>query len=110
MSNKITIARRREFIRSMLKSNDQWALRALVIVFDNQTSDEQLTEDTRYHNGIGFTGADARFLSSLAKQYQLRGRLSDKQLYHLHKKMPKYCRQILDASDTQKLDRIILAS
>lgn len=110
MSKKITITQRREFIREMLKSNKAWALRALTIVFNNQTADEQVSEDTRYQNGIGFTGADASFLTSLAKQYQKWGRLSEKQIACVHRKIPKYTRQILAASDIEKLDRIILAA
>ena len=85
---------RTAMIREKLGSNASWAVRGLVRIFENQTTDEQQAEVTAVHNGIGFTGADAEFLSSLAKQV-LKGRtLSEKQMVFLFKKMPKYASQL----------------
>ena len=49
-------------------------------------------------NGVGFAGVNGEFLSSLAKQYQSRGRLSEKQMQFLHKKMPKHAKQLWKAA------------
>ena len=57
--------------------------------------DEQISEDTHYNNGIGFTGCDAPILSSFAKQLLSRGFLTPKQKVYALKKMPKYHKQIL---------------
>lgn len=81
-------------IRSMLSTDAKWALRALVRIYANQTADEQSTMDTKHDNGVGFTGADAHFLSSFAQQYELRGFLTPGQMEYLYKKMPKYARQL----------------
>jgi len=54
--------------------------RALVHLFNRQTSDEQAVEDTRYDNGIGFTSADARMGTSMAKFYMKNGFLTPKQV------------------------------
>ena len=43
--------------------------RALVILFKNQTRDEQSMNATNQDNGIGFTGADAHSGSITAKYY-----------------------------------------
>lgn len=43
--------------------------RALVVVFNNQTKDEQRVNVTNKHNGIGFTGADAHSGCITAKYY-----------------------------------------
>lgn len=43
--------------------------RALVALFDRQTRDEQATNDTRNHNTVGFSGADAKSGSLTAKFY-----------------------------------------
>ena len=56
----------------------------------------------------GFTGYDAEFLTSLAKQYSKRKFLSPKQISKLHKVMPKYWRQLLDVSDKNKLEKSYL--
>ena len=81
-------------LRLMLGSNAAWATRGLVRIFENQTEDEQDKDVTSDQNGIGFTGVDAEFLSSLAKQVIAGRTLSDKQMSHLFKKMPKYAKQL----------------
>jgi hypothetical protein len=89
-----TIKDRRQFIRTKLETDKAWATRGLIRIFDNQTLDEQSSEATIRNNGIGFTPADAEFLTSLAKQFQSKGYLSPKQTVILHKRMPKYAAQL----------------
>jgi membrane-bound lytic murein transglycosylase len=99
------------FVRQQLATNEAWALKALVRIFkENQTSSEQSMEATTDDNGIGFTGTDGHFLTSLAKQYISRGKLSDKQMVHVMKKMPKYARQVIAFSDTEKLKALVEAA
>jgi len=43
--------------------------RALVVLLNNQTRDEQANNTTTQDNGIGFTGADARSGSITAKYF-----------------------------------------
>lgn len=43
--------------------------RALVHLFNRQTKDEQITNDTRKHNEMGFTPQDARSGSITAKYF-----------------------------------------
>jgi hypothetical protein len=54
-----------EQLRHRLASNDRWALRALLRIYQNQTADEQCRETTIERNGIGFTGPDAEIMTSL---------------------------------------------
>ena len=81
-------------IRMMLGSNKSWALKALVRIYDNQTEDEKSAETTKHNNGVGFTGTDGYFMTSLAKQYIARGSLTDVQMSFVFKNMPKYARQL----------------
>ena len=85
-------------LRNQLKTDKITVWRALKRVYENQTADEQSSEYTKYDNGVGFTGADSEFLTSLAKQLLMYGTLSDKQTGCLFKLMPKYARQIIDGS------------
>lgn len=85
----------KEQIQENVLKNDQWLVRGLLAIFDKQTSDEQYSEETKYHNGIGFNGVDAPFMSSLAVQYRNKGFLSEKQKVYARKKMKKYCGQLL---------------
>ena len=96
------------FVKSQLATNKVWATKALVRIYqENQTSDEQVDKTTSHDNGIGFTGVDAPFLSSLAEQYLRRGNLSDKQMSFVFKKMPKYARQVVAMSDATRLDAMV---
>lgn len=99
------------FVKQQLASNKVWALKALVRIYqENQTADEQAAKVTSHDNGIGFSGCDAEFLSSLAEQYLRRGNLSDKQMSFVHKKMPKYARQVIAMSDAAKLDSMVVSA
>lgn len=86
-----------EFVRDKLKTDVQWAIRGLLKIYSFQTDSEQFSGVTVHHNGVGFTGSDAEFLSSLAKQYERRNSLSDKQMAALHRCMPKYARQLVNS-------------
>ena len=98
------------FVKQQLATNKVWATKALVRIFqENQTNDEQVAKTTSHDNGIGFSGCDAEFLSSLAEQYLRRGNLSDKQMAFVHKKMPKYARQVIAMSDPAKLDAMVVS-
>ena len=54
--------------------------RALVVLFRNQTADEQRVNETSEDNGIGFTGADAYSGTLTAKSYLKHKKLQDWQL------------------------------
>lgn len=101
---KPTIANIKVFVKSKLSTDKTWATKALVRIYkENQTESEQIKEETIEDNGIGFTGTDAKFLSSLADQFIAKGFLSDKQMGHVFNKMPKYWRQVMEMSDKEKL-------
>lgn len=78
-----------------LASDRRWQERALIVLLEHQTSDEQDAEATSHHNGVGFTQVDAQFLTSLAKQV-LAGRcLSARQSEAAGKRLPQYAAQLL---------------
>lgn len=54
--------------------------RALVVILNNQTMDEQQEGSTKESNGIGFTGADAHSGTITAKYYLKHGTLRDFQI------------------------------
>lgn len=94
-------------MRKLLAANQAFATRGLLRIFDYQTAVEQDAEQTHERNGVGFTGADAEILSSMAKWVRTwealpdthprkaKPALSDKQLAIVFKKMPKYAKQLL---------------
>lgn len=80
--------------KGKLATNPVWAVRGLLAVYKYQTEAEKAAGTVSVDNGVGFAGVDGEFLSSLARQYQQRGSLSAKQMAFLHKKMPKYAKQL----------------
>jgi hypothetical protein len=47
-------------IEALINTNDRAVERAMVAIWERQTRDEQVTEATRHHNGIGFSGWTAK--------------------------------------------------
>lgn len=54
--------------------------RALLVLYKNQTAHEQIVEQTREHNNIGFNSSDAKRGTSMAKFYSKRNYLTEKQV------------------------------
>lgn len=92
-----TKAARLAWVRQQLAADPAWAAYALLAVYARQTANEQQAEQTEEDNGVGFTGTDAEFLTSLAKQVEKYGRLSTKQIALMQKRMAKYASQTTDA-------------
>ena len=91
------------FIKKMVATNKAWALRALIRIYELQTSDEQDSGYTKYHNKVGFNGTDADILSDFARQVNEKRFVgSIKQMNIIHKKMPKYARQLMEIADSEK--------
>jgi hypothetical protein len=84
----------RDEIAAKLATDDAWVARGLIALYDRQTADEKATQDTKHDNGVGFNGADARILSSIAQWYKRTGRLSEKQIALVRRKIRKYATQL----------------
>jgi hypothetical protein len=69
----------KERIVELLATNDKAVGRALLRLLQNQTSDEQDAEDVKYRNFKGFRPCHARMGTSMAKFFQNRGYLTEKQ-------------------------------
>jgi len=89
-----TVKARTEVLKHQMKNHDEFAVWALMEVYDAQTADEQAMQATRYLNGVGFDAYNAPFLSSLAQQFASKGRLSDKQLGILKERIVNFATQL----------------
>ena len=83
-----------DMIKSNLLNSRKWLGRALLALYARQTDDEQDADSTKWHNSVGFSGFDAEILSSLARQYNERGTLSQKQWAICEKRLLKYAGQL----------------
>ena len=73
-------------ILKLLETNDTAVCRALVALNKHQTVSEQAVEQTRYLNGEGFTPGDAPKGTVMAKFYERRGYLNEKQIAYWRRK------------------------
>ena len=84
-------------LKKLIKTDDSWAIGVLVAIYNNQESDEQAGHYTVHQNSIGFNSADANFMTSIARNFLNRGRLSEKQMVYVRRNMVKYAAQAIDA-------------
>ena len=82
---------------------DHFIGRALVVLMNNQTADEQRDADVKYHNKIGFTAGDGKGGTLTAFYYLKHKKLQEWQRDKWLKpnRISKYWRQ-LDASAQRK--------
>lgn len=84
----------KDYIQYYIDRRDDAVIRALILIYDFQTSDEKAIGETRESNGVGFSGSDSEILTSFADQYKSKGWLSHKQIAMARKKIRKYWNQL----------------
>jgi hypothetical protein len=70
----------KQYIVNLLKTNDKAVARALVVLTERQTPQEQANQTTVVENGEGFRPCHARMGTSMAEFYKNRGFLTEKQI------------------------------
>lgn len=85
-------------LRQQIHHDGEKAKRALLLVYENQTREEQASSNTIEFNGIGFSSLDAEILSGIATFYKKSGFVTPRQLTIVKRLMPKYAVQILNSS------------
>ncbi len=95
-------------IVALLAKSDKAVARALVVLHERQTADEQRSEETRHHNNQGFTPAHARPGSGMASFYLRNGYLSPKQIAFWRKpnkrgvmRIAMYWRQLIEEAQAK---------
>jgi hypothetical protein len=90
-------------IKALLANNDRAVGRALIVLRNRQTADEQRTEQTKHQNGRGFRPCHARMGTSMANFFERRGYLTEKQVNYWRARMADgnsrieiYSRQLLE--------------
>jgi hypothetical protein len=101
-----------ESIRALLASNDRAVGRALIVLRNRQTDDEQRSETTKYHNGRGFRPCHARMGTSMANFFERRQYLTEKQVNYWRARMRDgksrieiYARQLLEEAEARASQR-----
>lgn len=85
-------------LKEQLSSRPSRAIFALQRLYEFQTEDEKSESKTKHHNLRGFDSVDCKIMTSLAKQLNENGSLSEKQMQILFTRIPKYAGQLIDHS------------
>ena len=85
-------------MRYQLAHNPKKARKALILLYEAQTSEEKSKSKTVEHNEVGFTALDAEILTGIANFYLGHKFLTPRQDEVLKKLIPKYASQILYSS------------
>jgi ssDNA-binding Zn-finger/Zn-ribbon topoisomerase 1 len=94
----------KEAIIDLINTREDAVLKGIVIIYNRQTTDEQVTRDTKYLNGRGFNGFDAEFGSSLAVQVIDKHYLSIKQMEFARRLLRKYAGQLAEVANEKAQD------
>lgn len=92
-----------ETIKQKISTDPKWAERAILALYERQTMDERISQQTNENNGEGFNGADAYILTSFASQLiRYKRPLSPKQLAIAFRKLPKYATQLYKIAQSKE--------
>jgi len=104
----------KEQIITLLQTNDKAVGRALLAINARQTRDEQIAEQTKYHNNMGFTSGDAKRGTSMANYFDRKGYLTVNQLGWWRKKnfkgrsrIEKYATQLLIVAKEKQAAKLL---
>lgn len=98
VKKKRTVWTEKEIVE-LINKNNKAVEKAIVAVYNRQTQDEKASFDTKHSNGVGFSGADARFGTYLAKWILSGKHLNGKFLAQGRTLAIKYRAQLLDEAN-----------
>lgn len=89
------------YLKDLVRTNDQALLRAIVLIYDNQTDEEKLKGESIEGNCIGFSKIDAAEMGAIARKIKAKKQLSKGELAKSRNKMQKYWKQLMIISKKQ---------
>lgn len=85
----------RYVIRARIQHDNEFLVRCLLALYEQQELDEQEARHTQHQNGMGFNKSDSNVLSEYAEAVKSGYRLSEPQLQDARRKLTKYSNQLL---------------
>lgn len=95
----------RLYLQDLVKTNDTALLRAIVLIYNNQTYEEKQSHEAKDENNIGFTKHDAKEMSEIAEKIIKGEQLTAGELAKSRNKMTKYWHQLMDISLRQQKEQ-----
>lgn len=115
---KMTDTKRIAFLQYMLSHSLKWAVRTILRIYENQTTDERYSGMTIHENGIGFNSYDVGKMTKYVRIHQRNEKKEEplplEKLYtqyeiaDIFRRAPKYAAQLLKTKvRVDELDGII---
>lgn len=98
---KMTNAQKKAWVIAKLDASQRNVELAILAIYRRQTAQEQNADCTVEQNGVGFSGTDAEFGSSLAKGIEKYGHLTAKQAVYARKIIGKYWAQLVEVAEAK---------
>ena len=83
------------YLKDLLKTNDRALLRAIVLIYNNQTDEEKNKGESIENNRVGFSKIDAKEMGDIAKKIKAGKALTKGELAKSRNKMQKYWKQLM---------------
>lgn len=95
------------YLKDLLKTNDKALLRAIMLIYDNQTAEEKDKGESIEDNCIGFSKIDAKEMGDIARKIKANKALTKEELAKSRNKMQKYWKQLMIISKEQAEAKLI---
>ena len=89
------------YLKDLLKTNDKALLRAIMLIYNNQTPEEKDKGESIEDNCIGFSKIDAKEMGVIARKIKANKALTKGELAKSRNKMQKYWKQLMIISKKQ---------
>lgn len=93
----------KESIKDLILRNNRAVERAILAIYQRQTEDEKMVEETTHHNGIGFSGAHARLGTYYAKWILKGNALTGRHLEKARAMSLHYVGQLVDIANSRPI-------
>lgn len=88
----------KQYLQDLLRKNDNAVVRGVIQIYNRQTFDEQVEQESNVENGIGFSKNDAPFMSTVAIAF-ITGKQVDAKTFEIARnKMLHYWKQLMEIS------------
>lgn len=88
----------KDYLKELIKHNDRAVVRGVIQIYNRQTFDEQVEQESNVVNGVGFNKNDAPFMSAVAVAF-ISGKEVDKKTFEVARnKLTHYWKQLMQIS------------
>ena len=83
------------YLKNLVKTNDNALLKAITLIYDNQTQEEKNKDESIEDNRIGFSKIDAYEMGQIARKIKSGQPLTKGEIAKSRNKMQKYWKQLM---------------